>query len=206
MSRTVLGAKPAVLRCARCGRGVDWEEARLQAVCGCRPRVDLPPPLIRQAEPEDGAVIEGIFRRHYGRRSVVAFGAAVSLDDCPAIVAELKGEVAGALAYRLLPDALHLVALATDPLWQRSGVASELMAEAEVLAARHGRQRLVATTSNDNLPALYFYQRHGLAITEVVPRALVPQAESLPGGRGFGGIPVRDEVRMEKELPSPSRA
>jgi ribosomal protein S18 acetylase RimI-like enzyme len=206
MSRPVLGAKPAVLRCARCGRGVDWEEARLQAVCGCRPPLDLPPVLIRQAEPEDRPVVDAIFRRHYGRGAVVAFGEAVSLDDCPAIVAELKGEVAGALAYRLRPGALHVVALATDPLWQRSGVASQLLAEAEVLAARHGLARLAVCTSNDNLPALYFYQRHGLAITEVVPRALLPQAESLPGGRGFGGIPIRDEVRMEKELPVPSPA
>ncbi len=201
MSRTVLGARPAVLRCARCGRGVDWEEARLQAVCGCRQRVGLPPALVRQAEPEDAAVVEGIFRRHYGRRTVVAFGEPVNLDECPAIVAELKGEVAGALAYRLRPGALHVVALATDPLWQRSGVASQLLAEAEVLAARHGLERLAASASNDNLPALYFYQRHGLTITEVVPRALLPHAGSLPGGRGFGGIPVRDEVRLEKELP-----
>ncbi len=29
-------AKPTVLRCARCGRFVDWEEARLQVVDGCR--------------------------------------------------------------------------------------------------------------------------------------------------------------------------
>ncbi len=200
MSRPVLGARPAVLRCARCGRGVDWEEARLQAVCGCRPRLDLPPALIRQAGPEDAAVIEGIFRRHYGRGAVVALGETIDVADCPAMVAELKGEVAGALAYRLLPGALHVVALATDPLWQRSGVASQLLAEAEVLAARHGLARLAASTSNDNLPALYFYQRHGLAITDVGPGALLPHAAS-PGERGFGGIPVRDEVRLEKELP-----
>lgn len=201
MVRPMLGAKPAVLRCARCGRGVDWEEARLQSVCGCRPHLDLPAALIRQAEPEDAAIIEGIFRRHYGRGAVVAFGEPVGLDDCPAIVAELKGEVAGALAYRLRPGALHVVALATDPLWQRSGVASSLLAEAEVLAVRHGVPRLSVTTSNDNLPALYFYQRHGLAITEVVPGALLPHTASH-GGRGFGGIPVRDEVRLEKALTS----
>jgi len=199
MSRPVLGAKPAVLRCARCGRGVDWEDARLQTVCGCRPRLELPAVLIRQTEPEDRPVMEAIFRRHYGRGAIVAFGEALALEDCPAIVAEMKGEVAGALAYRLLPGALHVAALATDPLWQRSGVASALLAEAEVLAGRHGLPRLVVSTSNDNLPALYFYQRHGLAITEVIPGALLPHAAAF-GGHGFGGIQVRDEVRLEKEL------
>ena len=32
------GAKPAVLRCSRCGTFVDWAEARAQVVCECRPR------------------------------------------------------------------------------------------------------------------------------------------------------------------------
>ncbi|HOC17880.1 MAG TPA: GNAT family N-acetyltransferase [Vicinamibacterales bacterium] len=199
MPRPVFGAKPAVLRCARCGRGVDWEEARLQAVCGCRPHLDLPAVLIRQAGPEDAAVMEAIFRRHYGRTALLAFGEALSLENCPAIVAELKGEVAGALAYRLQPRALHVVALATDPLWQRSGVASQLLAEAEVLAARHGLNKLVASTSNDNLPSLYLFQRRGWLIDEVVPGALLSHAAAL-GGRGFGGIPVRDEVRLAKQV------
>ena len=53
MSRLAFGAKPSVLRCARCGRFVDWEEAQVQTVCGCRPRLPLPPVLVRQAEPED---------------------------------------------------------------------------------------------------------------------------------------------------------
>jgi ribosomal protein S18 acetylase RimI-like enzyme len=199
MPRAALGAKPAVLRCARCGRGVHWEAAQLQTVCGCRPRLDLPAVLVRQAEPEDRSAAESIFRRDFGRAALVAFGETLDLDDCPAIVAELKGEVAGALAYRLLPDALHVVALATDPLWQRSGVASELLVEAEVLARRHGLNRLVVCTTNDNLPSLYFYQRRGWAITEVIPRGLLAHA-AAEGSVGFGGIPVRDEVRLAKEI------
>ena len=43
------GAKPAVLRCSRCGTFVDWAEARAQVVCECRPRIELPPVLVREA-------------------------------------------------------------------------------------------------------------------------------------------------------------
>ena len=43
------GAKPAVLRCSRCGTFVDWAEARAQVVCECRPRLELPPVLVREA-------------------------------------------------------------------------------------------------------------------------------------------------------------
>ncbi|HSK11363.1 MAG TPA: GNAT family N-acetyltransferase [Vicinamibacterales bacterium] len=199
MRKPAFGAKPAVLRCARCGRGVDWADARLQAVCGCRPHLGLPPVFVRQAAPEDRASTEAIFRRDFGRTALVAFGTCLQVEDYPAIIAELKGEVAGALAYRLLPDALHIVAVATDPLWQRSGVASALLSEAEILAARHGLRRLVTVTTNDNLPSLYFYQRLGWAITEVVPGAMLPHVAPA-SGIGFAGIPVRDEVRLAKDL------
>ena len=54
---------PAVLRCGRCGRVAAWPDARLQVVCGCRPRVDLAPPLVREATAADREVAEDIFRR-----------------------------------------------------------------------------------------------------------------------------------------------
>lgn len=203
MANAGFGATPAVLRCARCGRGVGWEDARFQTVCGCRPRLGPSAVLIRQAAPEDRAVAEAILTREARREPVAAFGETIELRECPAIVGEVRGEVAGALAYRLLPDALHVVAVATDPLWQRSGVASQLLAEAEVLAGRHGLARLVAATSNDNLPSLYFYQRRGWAITEVVPGAML--AHPGPLAAGFAGIPVRDEVRLEKHLAGQGR-
>lgn len=199
MSKLALAAKPTVLRCARCGRFVDWEEAQLQIVCPCRPHLDLPPVLVRQAEPEDREPMLALFRRDFGRDAIIAFGALMPLQDHPAMVAEMKGEMAGALAYRLLPDAVHIVALATDPMWQRSGVASHLVAEVEVLARRHGVRKLLFATSNDNLPALYFYQRRGWVITEMVPGALVPH-RTTRGGVGFAGIAVRDEVRLAKTL------
>jgi GNAT superfamily N-acetyltransferase len=199
MSTLAFGAKPAALRCARCGRFVDWAESRLQTVCGCRPRLSLPAVLVRQAEPDDRIDTLALFRRDFGRAAVVAFGELMSIEGCPAIVAEMRGELAGALAYRLLPDALHVVALATDPMWQRSGVATHLEGEAEGLAYRHGVRRLVHATTNDNLPALYFYQRRGWTITEVVSGAMIPHVKEY-SRTGFAGIPVRDEIRLEKSL------
>jgi GNAT superfamily N-acetyltransferase len=44
-------------------------------------------------------------------------------------------------------------------MWQRAGVGSYLLAEAELLARRLSLTRVVITISNDNIPAQYFYQR-----------------------------------------------
>ncbi|HEY3380961.1 MAG TPA: GNAT family N-acetyltransferase [Vicinamibacterales bacterium] len=199
MSMLAFGAKPHALRCARCGRFVDWAESQLQTVCSCRSRPTCPAVLVRQADPADRVETLALFRRDFGRAAVLAFGELMSLEDCPIIIAEMRGELAGALAYRLLPDALHIMALATDPMWQRSGVATHLAIEAEALARRHGVSRLVFATTNDNLPALYFYQRRGWTLTEVVPGAMIEHVK--PHDRaGFAGIPVRDEIRMEKSI------
>jgi ribosomal protein S18 acetylase RimI-like enzyme len=192
----LLGAKPSVLRCSRCGKFVDWEDARLQVVDSCRSRIELPPVMVRPAREADQAPTLDLFRRDFGHTSLVAFGEVMVLENQPALVAEMKGELGGALAYRLLPDALHIVALATDPLWQRLGVGGHLVAEAELLARQRELDRVVLSTTNDNLPSLYFYQRRGYCITEVVPGALLPHG----GGVGFAGIQPRDEIRLEKAL------
>lgn len=199
MSTLVFGARPAALRCARCGRFVDWGEAQLQTVCACRPRAGLPEVLVRQATPEDQAAALALFRRDFGSEPVAAFGESMTLDDCPMLVAEMRGELAGALAYRIVPDALHILALATDPIWQRSGVATNLSGEAEFTAVRHGVRRLLFSTTNDNLPALYFYQRRGWTITGIVPGGMAARVGGRAGS-GFAGIPVRDEIRLEKVL------
>lgn len=192
------GAKPAVLRCARCGKFVDWEDAQVQVVCRCRPRIELPPVLVREATDADRTAARALFEQDFGRTKIVAFGEVMDLDQMPALVAVMTDAPSGALAYRLLGDALHIVALATDPMWQRSGVGGHLLAEAELLARRLQLQRLVVSTTNDNLPALYFYQRRGYRLTDLVPDSIIAHTkQQVPG---FAGIPVRDEVRLEKRI------
>jgi len=199
MSPMAFSARPTVLRCGRCGRFMDWAEARLQVVCGCRPHLDLPPVLTREATPAERQAVLDLFEQDFGRTRVATHGDVVDLTSVETLVAEMEGAVAGALAWRQMGDALHIVALATDPMWQRAGVGGHLLAEAEALARKSGLARLVVTASNDNLPGLYFYQRHGYRIVEVVRDAAAqhPELRPLPG---FADIPPLDELRLEKRL------
>ena len=193
------GAKPAVLRCSRCGTFVDWTEARAQVVCECRPRIELPPVLVREAADTEREGALDLFRRDFGRSGIVAYGQVMDFDAAPMIVAEMNREIAGALAYRLVEAGLHIIALATDPMWQRSGVGGHLVAEAELLARRLEIPTVVVSMTNDNLPALYFYQRRGYYVAEWIPEGAARRAQRAEL-RGFGGIPIRDEVRLEKKL------
>jgi ribosomal protein S18 acetylase RimI-like enzyme len=193
-------AKPAVLRCGRCGKAVDWAEAQLQVVCSCRQHVPLPPVLVHEAGDEERPVVRALFQRDFGRMQLIAFGEVMNVDEMPALVATTYDEVSGALAYRLHGDGLHIVALATDVLWQRSGVGGHLVAEAELFARKLSLARILVTITNDNLPGLYFYQRRGYRLTAVRPGSVL--AHSVDVQAGFAGIPVRDEVHLEKWLDS----
>lgn len=201
MAKAAFGSKPSVLRCSRCGKFVDWEDARLQIVCGCRPHVELPPVDVREAGDADHAKIATLFKRDFGAARVATLGVEFQDGSVPAFVADMDGDLAGALAYRRNGDTLQIVALATDPEWQRSGVGARLVDHAEQVAQGTGASRVAVTTTNDNLPALYFYQRRGYRLVTVLTDA-VNAAGSAPVA-GFGGIPVRDEFHLVKPITPP---
>lgn len=205
MPKAAFGSKPTVLRCSRCGKFVDWEDARLQIVCSCRPHVELPPVEVRVATDDDRAGIAGLFLTDFGRSKLVAFGEEFQVESVAAIVAELDGDLAGALAYRLHGGMLQIVALATDPEWQRSGVGARLVDHAEAIARQAGLAHVTVTTTNDNLPALYFYQRRGYRLTEVVTDAITA-AGGQTAREGFAGIPMRDEFHLVKAISAGANA
>ena len=200
MNKTVFGALHPVLRCGRCGKFADWGESRLQIVCSCRPHLDLLPVLVREttaAEERDTAV--GIFKRHFGHAPMTAFGQPVTLDGAQILVAEVENEIGAALAWRPFDGAFHIIALATEPMWQRAGLGGHLVAEAELLARREQHDRIVATLANDNIPAMYLYQRRGYRFTGVIPGAIAAQRHATEPV-GFAGIPILDEVQLSKSL------
>lgn len=199
MPRASVGSKPSVLRCSRCGKFVDWQDARLQIVCGCRSHVQLPPVTVRQATDADRARVVALFVTDFGRSKFIAFGEEFQAETVPTIVAEMDGDLAGALAYRLQQGMLQIVALATDPEWQRSGVGGQLVDHAERVALEAGATHVAVATTNDNLPALYFYQRRGYRLTEVAVDAIASANEGATIV-GFAGIVIRDEFHLVKPL------
>jgi ribosomal protein S18 acetylase RimI-like enzyme len=198
MNKKAFGTKSDVMRCGRCGKFVDWEDARLQIVCGCRPQLDLPPVLVRDATPDDRERALELFRRDFGPAQLVAYGEPIALEAAEVLVAETYKEIAGALAWRHFDGGFHILALATDPMWQRSGVAGHLVAEAEMLARRQQQPHMIVTVTNDNLPAMYFYQRRGYRFTTILRDSGATLAPEKPVG--FAGIPIADELQLVKLL------
>jgi len=187
----------AQYRCARTGEYVCPEHARLDVVSvGTRVR---PPPLpVRDAAPADYDAIREIALMYWGETEQVCFDRQYDVLALPALLACSGENVAGVLSYALEADRMNLVMLNVHPEYQGRRTARSLLAAAEGRARAHGCARLVVATSNDDLPALYLYQRWGFVITELRPGAILAHhGREVPG---FASIPVRDEVRLERPL------
>lgn len=106
----------------------------------------------------------------------------------------------GLLTYEIIGDQFEVVTL--DALTQWSGIGTQLMNRAIATARDAGCKRLWLITTNDNTPAIRFYQRRGLTIAAVhvnaiaYSRTLKPEIPVI----GMFGIPIRDEIEFEMGL------
>ena len=104
-----------------------------------------------------------------------------------------------ALRSKKSPKYLEVVGLAIVEDQRRSGYASLLLKHAEGFAHECRSEQLIVRTSNDNIPALAFYQERGFKIRKVELGSMVTHH----GGKeilGWKRIPVRDQVILEKNI------
>ena len=167
-------------------------------VTGPRGKAPRPPLAIRPATPADQARIAELAGYFWGEVQVESFGHSYQVDKLPAYVACDEDEIVGIASYAREGDATNLVMLNVLPQWQGRGAARDLITAVTEMTRAEGAKRVILSTSNDDLPALGFFQRLGFVITGI----LVGKILEHHGGvePGFAGIPVRDEIQMELQL------
>ena len=155
---------------------------------------------IRSVGEIDPQRISGFIERRWGSRFVISRGKLHDAAALPGFFACHHERVIGLATYNLANEACELVTL--DSEVEGIGVGSALVAAVhEMAVAAHGR-RLWLITTNDNLPALGFYQKRGFRITAVHPNALDLSRQLKPQIPliGLDGIPLRDEIELEMSL------
>ncbi|GAB4482887.1 MAG: GNAT family N-acetyltransferase [Anaerolineae bacterium] len=118
----------------------------------------------------------------------------------PGLLARLDEVRAGVLLYHIEGAACEVVLL--QSVIEGQGVAAALIAAAAQAARAAGCERLWLVTTNDNTPALRFYQRRGFRLAALHPGA-VDEARRLKPSiplYGVDGIPIRDEIELEMAL------
>jgi ribosomal protein S18 acetylase RimI-like enzyme len=106
----------------------------------------------------------------------------------------------GVATWTVEDDVAELVTL--DVLLPGRGIGTKLLARVEMALRGAGCRRIRLVTTNDNLDALRFYQLRGYRITAARPGAFEEARKVKPNlpKTGLGGIPIRDEIELEKEL------
>jgi ribosomal protein S18 acetylase RimI-like enzyme len=142
--------------------------------------------------------IREFVERFWGEQEQLTFDRTFKVAELPAHVAKVKDKIAGFVSFKDTDDDIIIAALGILPEYQGSGIGRNLLAKAEAEAKRIHKKRLIVSTSNDDLPALAFYQSLGFQIYEVKPNVIAEKHGKII--RGIGGLPVRDELRLQKAL------
>jgi DNA-3-methyladenine glycosylase I len=153
--------------------------------------------LLRERLPEDLEWTRDVLRQYWGSTQLVSRGKVHQGDCLPGIVA-LEGNLrVGLLTYDMQGDQCEIVSL--NALNRGQGVGTALVEEMKTRAGDVSCRRLWLITTNDNLPAMRFYESRGFRRVAVhrnaleLSRKLKPEIPLL----GVGGAPIRDEIEFQ---------
>lgn len=151
--------------------------------------------ITRIAHSNDARWLQPKIVETWGSQHIALRGELIDTAICPALVCE---ERSGFLVYRVTGATLiEIVAL--QSLQVRQGIAARLVDAPCSVAKESGAESISATTTNDNLAALGFYQKRGFRLFELrkgeVDRARQSLKPDIPEF-GQNGVPIHDEIEL----------
>ena len=123
--------------------------------------------------------------------------------DCTKVDGFLVQEnntIIGLVTYKFFGDICEIVSI--DSKRENLGLGSALLKEVEHVAIENNCKKMRLVTTNDNLRALQFYQKRGYCLTKIYPNAMDEVRKQKPDVPliGENGIPLRDELELEKNI------
>jgi ribosomal protein S18 acetylase RimI-like enzyme len=188
-----------MFKCGLCGKFLCGEHAQLRTACfECVKKIELEFTIDKGTSEDKKNKIRGFVRGFWGEEEQLTFDRKFNVTELLAYVARFKDSVVGFISTADVEDAIIIAALGVLPQYQGSGVGKGLVKKVEDEAIRRKKKRLLVSTSNDDLPALAFYQSVGFEIYEVKPSVIVEKHGTIL--MGIGNLPIRDELRLQKRL------
>jgi len=197
--RCELCPENAVYHCSVCGRPVCAKHVKLEPVCNsCTKKTTAKYGVQKAVLSRDQKRIEELVQLFWGEQEQRTFDKTYKVAGLPAFVAKAGEEMIGFVSFVDVPDNLLVVALGVLPEYQNMKIGSRLISKVESEARRLKRKRILVSTSNDDLPALAFYQSLGFQIYEVKPNVIAEKHGRLM--KGIANLPIRDELRLQKTI------
>ncbi len=158
---------------------------------------------IRTLSSSDREWVEQAMVKEWGAETVAVHTRLYRPAELPGFVAEEVVKPVGLLTYHIEGNSCEIVTLNA---WHEGlGVGTALIDAAHQAAVSAKCRRLWLVTTNDNMPALRFYQKRGFVIAAVHVNAVAQDRRLKPEIplTGMDGIPIRDEIELEMQLNNP---
>ena len=158
------------------------------------------PIAVRDLKPDDQRWMHDFLVTYNHSLRVVSRGTLHQVLQLPGLIATSNAIPAALLTYHVADREFEVVTLHTAV--QRQGLGARLLAAGRERARELGCRRLWLITTNDNEPAIRFYQRQGMTLVAIHYNALEESRKLKPEIPyvGLGGKPIRDEIEFEFRL------
>ena len=152
---------------------------------------------IRAIEKQDGEFIESSLKKNRGSVKIVTRGKLYDASKLPGFLAEGEKQTHGFITYRIDENEVEIISL--NSFKERVGIGSSLIDAVKKVAESKSMKRIWLITTNDNYPAVSFYQRRGFRVKAIHKNAIEQSRKLKPEipVTGSGGVPIKDEIEME---------
>jgi ribosomal protein S18 acetylase RimI-like enzyme len=160
----------------------------------------LTPIQVRPLESADADWVRQLLAEHWHSAKIVSRGKVHYADRLPGLIAMQDDRRVGLVTFHVEGDECEIVTL--NSLAEGIGVGSALISGIRSAAISNNCRRVWLITTNDNTPALRFYQQRGFTLAAFhrnalqLSRKLKPEIQLV----GLDGIPLRDELELEMLL------
>lgn len=191
---------PATFKCTICGALLCPQHTQLQTTCPTHTTKTTPTnyAIKKATTTKEKQQIQKLTTQFWGEPQQLTHNKTYTITKLPAYIAKTKTTIIAFITYTQTKNATLIITLATTPQHQNTGIAKRLLTKVETEAKKHHKQRLLVSTTNDDLPALAFYQHQGFQITQIKPNAIAQKHKQII--KGINGLPIRDEIRLQKQL------
>jgi ribosomal protein S18 acetylase RimI-like enzyme len=155
---------------------------------------------VRPLRPDERDWVRSLMLERWGDETAVGHGVVWRPTELDGFVAQDDdGSRVGLLTFDVQNDVLEVVTI--DALREREGIGTALMLAAIERAHAAAVSTVRVMTTNDNQPAIAFYQHLGFRVTEVREDAVADSRVLKPSIPlvGVGGVPITDEIILELE-------
>lgn len=145
---------------------------------------------IRPIDPGDQPFIRRLMQSEWGSPMIASYRRMIDATALPGFIVVVDDAIAGVITYDRMDTDCEIVTL--NSLRERMGVGTALVKAVTDQARADGCSRVWLVTTNDNIPAIRFYQRRGFTLVAAYINEIQEMRKQKPSipKIGMENIPI----------------